>query len=157
MSKIFYLYSWHTSSYKIGGFERVYELGRIFRNEGISTRHNPEFTSIEVFTNVFGYQQNQDHYSNLNSLVCFRFYILIKFLLLLWVVQIYQAYADYNDMMNIAEELITTCAIDCKGTENITYQVDTLKTSWCNCNILFLWLRRAEMEVLMHFYTLFCF
>ena len=58
-----------------------------------------------------------------------RFYVLIKFLLLLWIVQIYQAYADYNDMMNIAEELITTCAIDCKGTENITYQVDTLKTS----------------------------
>jgi hypothetical protein len=33
---------------QVGGFERVYEIGRIFRNEGISTRHNPEFTSIEV-------------------------------------------------------------------------------------------------------------
>lgn len=33
---------------QVGGFERVFEIGRIFRNEGISTRHNPEFTSIEV-------------------------------------------------------------------------------------------------------------
>lgn len=33
----------------VGGFDRVYELGRIFRNEGISTRHNPEFTSVEVY------------------------------------------------------------------------------------------------------------
>ena len=33
---------------KVGGFEKVYEIGRIFRNEGISTRHNPEFTTIEV-------------------------------------------------------------------------------------------------------------
>ena len=35
---------------QVGGFDRVYEVGRIFRNEGISTRHNPEFTSIEVST-----------------------------------------------------------------------------------------------------------
>lgn len=33
---------------QVGGFEKVYEIGRIFRNEGISTRHNPEFTTIEV-------------------------------------------------------------------------------------------------------------
>jgi aspartyl/asparaginyl-tRNA synthetase len=36
------------SDVQVGGFERVYEIGRIFRNEGISTRHNPEFTSVEV-------------------------------------------------------------------------------------------------------------
>jgi lysyl-tRNA synthetase class 2 len=38
----------HLKRMVVGGFERVYEIGRIFRNEGISTRHNPEFTSIEV-------------------------------------------------------------------------------------------------------------
>ncbi|KAL7445922.1 hypothetical protein ACHAXM_011741 [Skeletonema potamos] len=56
----------HLKRLIIGGFPRVYELGRIFRNEGISTRHNPEFTSVEL----------------------------------------YQAYADYGDMMDLTEELI---------------------------------------------------
>lgn len=56
----------HLKRLIIGGFSRVYELGRIFRNEGISTRHNPEFTSVEL----------------------------------------YQAYADYNDMMDLTEELV---------------------------------------------------
>lgn len=56
----------HLKRLIIGGFERVYELGRIFRNEGISTRHNPEFTSIEL----------------------------------------YQAYADYEDMMDLTENLV---------------------------------------------------
>lgn len=53
----------------IGGFERVFEIGRIFRNEGTSSRHNPEFTSIEL----------------------------------------YQAYADYTDMMSLTEDLIRAC------------------------------------------------
>ena len=56
----------HLKRLIIGGFERVYELGRIFRNEGLSTRHNPEFTSIEL----------------------------------------YQAYADYDDMMELTENLV---------------------------------------------------
>jgi hypothetical protein len=56
----------HLKRLIIGGFPRVYELGRIFRNEGISTRHNPEFTSVEL----------------------------------------YQAYADYNDMIELTEELV---------------------------------------------------
>lgn len=56
----------HLKRLIIGGFPRVYELGRIFRNEGISTRHNPEFTSVEL----------------------------------------YQAYADYYDMMDLTEELV---------------------------------------------------
>jgi lysyl-tRNA synthetase class 2 len=56
----------HLKRLIIGGFERVYEVGRIFRNEGISTRHNPEFTSIEL----------------------------------------YQAYADYDDMMDLTEHLV---------------------------------------------------
>jgi lysyl-tRNA synthetase class 2 len=72
----------HLKRLVVGGFERVYELGRIFRNEGISTRHNPEFTSIEV----------------------------------------YQAYADYNDMMDLTEQLIAhVCQQVCGGTV-ITYQ-----------------------------------
>jgi len=60
----------HLKRLIVGGFHRVYEVGRIFRNEGISTRHNPEFTSVEL----------------------------------------YQAYADYDDMINLTEELICNMA-----------------------------------------------
>ncbi|MEO8890798.1 MAG: lysine--tRNA ligase [Coleofasciculaceae cyanobacterium] len=70
----------------VGGFEKVFELGRIFRNEGISTRHNPEFTSVEF----------------------------------------YQAYADYQDLMVLTENLITTVAQDVLGTLNITYQGEAI-------------------------------
>jgi lysyl-tRNA synthetase class 2 len=62
----------HLKRLIIGGFARVYEIGRIFRNEGISTRHNPEFTSVEL----------------------------------------YQAYADYNDMIELTEELICNMAAE---------------------------------------------
>ena len=72
----------HLKRLIVGGFEKVFELGRIFRNEGVSTRHNPEFTSIEV----------------------------------------YQAYADYNDMMTLTEAIITTAAQEVLGTLQITYQ-----------------------------------
>ncbi len=72
----------HLKRLIVGGFEKVFELGRIFRNEGISTRHNPEFTSIEV----------------------------------------YQAYADYFDMMALTENLIATVAQEVLGTLQITYQ-----------------------------------
>ena len=54
----------------VGGFDRVYEIGRIFRNEGMDIKHNPEFTTIEL----------------------------------------YQAYANLDDMMDITEELITKIA-----------------------------------------------
>lgn len=64
-----------------GGFERVFELGRVFRNEGISTRHNPEFTMLEL----------------------------------------YQAYADYSDIMNLVEELIAHLATEIHGSTTITY------------------------------------
>jgi lysyl-tRNA synthetase class 2 len=70
----------------VGGFEKVFELGRIFRNEGVSTRHNPEFTTVEL----------------------------------------YQAYADYHDMMQLAENLITTTAQDVLGTLQITYQGEAI-------------------------------
>jgi len=70
----------HLKRLIIGGFNRVYELGRIFRNEGISTRHNPEFTSIEL----------------------------------------YQAYADYNDMIELTEHLICSIAEDPKVCGGLT-------------------------------------
>ncbi len=66
----------------VGGFDKVYEMGRMFRNEGISIKHNPEFTNIEL----------------------------------------YAAYEDYNDMMNITEEIISTVAKNVLGTTKITYQ-----------------------------------
>ncbi len=72
----------HLKRLIVGGFEKVFELGRIFRNEGVSTRHNPEFTSIEV----------------------------------------YQAYADYHDMMALTEGIITSVAQEVIGTLKITYQ-----------------------------------
>ncbi len=72
----------HLKRLVVGGFERVYELGRIFRNEGISTRHNPEFTSVEI----------------------------------------YQAYADYIDMMDLTEQMIASVCEQVCGTTTITYQ-----------------------------------
>ena len=66
----------------VGGFDRVYELGRIFRNEGMSTKHNPEFTSIEM----------------------------------------YQAYADYEDIMNLCEDLIRETAIAVCGSSKVVFQ-----------------------------------
>ncbi len=70
----------HLKRLIVGGMERVFEIGRIFRNEGISTRHNPEFTMMEL----------------------------------------YQAFADWNDVMDITERLITRAATDALGTTNIT-------------------------------------
>lgn len=66
----------------VGGLERVYEINRNFRNEGISTKHNPEFTMLEL----------------------------------------YQAYADYNDMMDLTEELIATAAKEVLGTSMVEYE-----------------------------------
>ena len=66
----------------VGGFERVYEIGRDFRNEGIDRSHNPEFTMMEC----------------------------------------YQAYADYEDIMTLVEEMMHYIALEIKGTPRITYQ-----------------------------------
>lgn len=76
----------------VGGFDKVYEIGRLFRNEGMSIKHNPEFTNIEL----------------------------------------YSVYEDYNDMMDIAEEIVSTIAKNVLGTTKITYQgVDIdLTPSW---------------------------
>ena len=76
----------HLKRLIVGGFEKVFELGRLFRNEGISTRHNPEFTTIEV----------------------------------------YQAYADYHDMMTLSENLIATVAQEVLGTLEIDYQGEAI-------------------------------
>jgi lysyl-tRNA synthetase class 2 len=69
----------------VGGFERVYELNRNFRNEGLSTRHNPEFTMLEL----------------------------------------YQAYADYRDLMDLVERLFQGLADALLGTRQVLYQGDT--------------------------------
>ncbi len=65
----------------VGGMERVFEVGRVFRNEGLSTRHNPEFTMMEL----------------------------------------YQAYADYGDMMELTEQLVAHLAEEVCGTTTIVY------------------------------------
>lgn len=76
----------------VGGLDRVYEINRSFRNEGVSTRHNPEFTMLEV----------------------------------------YQAYANYSDMMKLAQDLITAAAKEVTGKDEIIYQgkAISLKFPW---------------------------
>lgn len=66
----------------VGGFERVYEVGRVFRNEGIDIRHNPEFTIAEL----------------------------------------YQAYADYQDLMRLTEDIVSGIALEVLGTTQVVYQ-----------------------------------
>lgn len=65
----------------VGGIERVYEIGRIFRNEGMDTRHNPEFTTVEL----------------------------------------YESYADFNDMMDLFEELLSGAAMEILGTYDVNW------------------------------------
>lgn len=76
----------------VGGLDRVYEINRSFRNEGVSTRHNPEFTMLEV----------------------------------------YQAYADYEDMINLTQDLIRHVAKEVLDKEELAFQGKTidLKTPW---------------------------
>lgn len=71
----------------VGGMDRVYEMGRVFRNEGIDNRHNPEFTSVEI----------------------------------------YQAFADYRDMMDMTEEVVVKTAEKVLGTTTINYEGTTIE------------------------------
>jgi lysyl-tRNA synthetase class 2 len=71
----------HLKRLVVGGFEKVFEIGRTFRNEGLSPRHNPEFTTLEV----------------------------------------YEAYADYHDMMRLTEELVVHLATELCGTTSVSY------------------------------------
>jgi lysyl-tRNA synthetase, class II len=76
----------HLKRLVVGGFDRVYEIGRNFRNEGVSTQHNPEFTMLEF----------------------------------------YQAYANYHDMMQITEELVAFVAREVNGTTKVEFNGNTI-------------------------------
>ncbi|AVQ97621.1 lysine--tRNA ligase [Oceanobacillus iheyensis] len=82
----------HLKRLIVGGLEKVYEIGRVFRNEGVSTRHNPEFTMIEL----------------------------------------YEAYADYKDVMALTENLIAHIAKEVLGTTKVTYGEEevNLEPAW---------------------------
>jgi len=82
----------------VGGFERVFEIARVFRNEGISTRHNPEFTMLEL----------------------------------------YQAYADYEDIMELVEQLVEHLAITLHGTTELEWgdKPLSLKAPWRRASLV---------------------
>ncbi len=82
----------HLKRLIVGGLDKVYELGRTFRNEGVSTKHNPEFTMLES----------------------------------------YEAYADYNDVMNMLEEMVSYVSKEVLGTTKITFGDNTIdvKPPW---------------------------
>jgi lysyl-tRNA synthetase class 2 len=79
----------HLKRLIVGGIERVYEIGRIFRNEGMDTKHNPEFTTVEL----------------------------------------YEAYADYHDMMDLFEDFLSSAARDILGTQELQWQGETIDLS----------------------------
>jgi lysyl-tRNA synthetase class 2 len=82
----------------VGGFERVFEIARVFRNEGISTRHNPEFSMLEL----------------------------------------YQAYADYGDIMELVEQLVEYLALELHGTTELEWDGKplSLKAPWRRATML---------------------
>src|SRR5699024_9040899 len=89
----------------VGGMDKVYEIGRVFRNEGVSTRHNPEFTMLEL----------------------------------------YEAYADYEDIMDLTEELIAHVAQEILGSTTIEYEGEEI-------NLAPRW-RRVHMAEIVKEYT----
>jgi lysyl-tRNA synthetase, class II len=88
----------HLKRLVVGGLEKVFEIGRVFRNEGLSPRHNPEFTMLEL----------------------------------------YQAYADYHDMMELTEQLVAHVAREVSGGEQMTYEDRALDLSppWRRATLL---------------------
>ena len=88
----------HLKRLIVGGLEKVYEIGRVFRNEGVSTRHNPEFTMIEL----------------------------------------YEAYADYHDIMDLTENMVRHIAQEVFGSAKVQYndeEID-LESSWKRLHIV---------------------
>ena len=79
----------HLKRLIVGGLERVYEIGRIFRNEGMDTKHNPEFTTVEL----------------------------------------YEAYADFNDMMDLFEDFLSSAAQNILGTYQVQWQGEDIDLS----------------------------
>ncbi|MHB8506718.1 MAG: lysine--tRNA ligase, partial [Acidimicrobiales bacterium] len=99
----------HLKRLIVGGLEKVFEIGRVFRNEGLSPRHNPEFTMLEL----------------------------------------YQAYADYTDMMELAEQLVAHLATQLRGTTRLAYagrELD-LTPPWRRATLLELVAEHAGLEV----------
>jgi lysyl-tRNA synthetase class 2 len=88
----------HLKRLIVGGMEKVYEIGRVFRNEGISTRHNPEFTMLEL----------------------------------------YEAYADYHDVMNLTENMVAHIAKEVLGSTTVTYneQEINLEPEWTRLHMV---------------------
>lgn len=95
----------HLKRLVVGGMDKVYEIGRVFRNEGVSTRHNPEFTMLEL----------------------------------------YEAYADYEDIMDLTEELIAHVAQEILGSTTIEYEGEEI-------NLAPRW-RRVHMAEIVKEYT----
>lgn len=88
----------HLKRLIVGGMEKVYEIGRVFRNEGVSTRHNPEFTMIEL----------------------------------------YEAYADYHDIMELVENMVAHIAKEVLGSTTISYGEDkiNLQPKWTRLHMV---------------------
>lgn len=99
----------HLKRLIVGGIERVFEIGRVFRNEGLSPRHNPEFTMLEL----------------------------------------YQAYADYTDIMELVEQLVAYLATELLGTTTLSYAGRTLELAppWRRATLLELVAEHAGVEL----------
>src|SRR6185503_1585810 len=100
----------HLKRLLVGGIDRVYEIGGVFRNEGVDTMHNPEFTLLEA----------------------------------------YQAYADYNDMMSLTEKIINQAAMTCNGTDQLTLHNKplSLKAPFARATMTDLFLKYAGTDVI---------
>ncbi len=100
----------HLKRLLVGGMDRVFEIGRVFRNEGVDTLHNPEFTLLEA----------------------------------------YQAYADYNDMMTLTEKIVTEAAQACNGSNELTLHTKalSLKMPFARATMTELFQKYAGLDVI---------